>query len=185
MIDETLKTLGEKIKKTQEMLKEELASVRAGRANVAIVDKVMVDYYGTPTPLKQLANVATPDPKMITITPFDPSSIKDIERGINEANIGINPNNDGKIIRLTIPPMTEERRKELSKSVKAMGEDAKVALRNLRRTANDELKKAEKDSDISEDEMQMGLDEVQKIIDEGTENIDKIVSDKEEEIMEV
>lgn len=185
MIDETLKELKEKIAKTQELLREELATVRAGKANVAIVDKVMVDYYGTQTPLKQIANVATPDPKMITITPFDPSALKDIERGINEANVGINPNNDGKIIRLAIPPMTEERRKELSKSVRGMGEDAKVALRNLRRTANDDLKKAEKDSEISEDEMQMGLDEVQKVIDEGTDVIDEIVSDKEKEIMEV
>lgn len=185
MIDEVKKTLSEKIEKTQDLLKDELATVRAGRANVAIVDKVMVDYYGTPTPLKQLANVSTPDPKTITITPFDPSSIKDIEHGINEANIGINPNNDGKMIRLSIPPMTEERRKDLNKSVKSMGEDAKVAVRNLRRTANDELKKAEKNSEISEDELKMALDDVQKIIDEGTEVIDKIVYEKEMEIMEV
>ncbi|MBQ7606207.1 MAG: ribosome recycling factor, partial [Firmicutes bacterium] len=133
------KTLEEKIAKTEQVLKEELNTVRAGRANPALLDKVMVEYYGTPTPLKSLANVSTPDPRTLMISPFDAKSIGDIEKAINIANIGINPTNDGKCVRLVIPPVTEERRKELTKTVKKMGEDAKVAVRNIRRDANDDL----------------------------------------------
>ncbi len=174
-----------KIEKTTAKLKEELLTVRAGRANAAIVDKVMVTYYDVPTPLKQLANIAVTDPRTITITPFDSSIIKEVEHGINEANIGITPSNDGKAIRLTVPQVTEDRRKELTKTVKAYGEDAKVALRNLRRAANDDLKKQQKNNEITEDELKEGLDKIQKSIDKGVKAIDDVVAAKDKEIMEI
>ena len=185
MSDKVFTTLEEKIEKTVARLKEDLLTVRAGRANAALVDKVMVKYYGTPTPLKQLANISTPDPRTIAISPFDASIIKEIEHGINEANIGITPSNDGKVVRLSMPQVTEDRRKELTKTVKAHGEDAKVAIRNLRRTANDELKKAEKAVEITEDELKEGLDKIQKDTDKGVKMIDEVVAAKEKEIMEI
>lgn len=185
MSDKVFITLEEKIEKTVARLKEDLLTVRAGRANAALVDKVMVKYYGTPTPLKQLANISTPDPRTIAISPFDASIIKEIEHGINEANIGITPSNDGKVVRLSMPQVTEDRRKELTKTVKAHGEDAKVAIRNLRRTANDELKKAEKAGEITEDELKEGLDKIQKDTDKGVKMIDEVVAAKEKEIMEI
>lgn len=185
MSDKVFETLEAKIDKTVAKLKEDLLTVRAGRANAALLDKVMVKYYEVPTPLKQLANISVPDPRTLAISPFDASIIKDIEHGINEANIGITPSNDGKVIRLTIPQLTEERRKELTKTVKALGEDAKVALRNLRRTANDELKKAEKNGDITEDELKEGLDKIQKDTDKGVKMIDEVVAAKDKEIMEI
>ena len=143
------KSLEERIESTKSHLKENLNTVRAGRANPALLDKVMVNYYGSPTPLKALANVSVPDPRTLMISPFDPKSVSDIERAINEANIGINPANDGKVIRLAIPQLTEERRKELTKVVKNYGEEAKVAVRNLRRDENDSLKKMQKDFGIT------------------------------------
>ena len=167
------------------MLKEELATVRAGRANAALVDKVMVEYYGTPTPLKSLANISVPEPRTLLITPFDPKSIPEIEKAINVANIGINPVNDGKGIRLQIPQVTEERRKELTKTVKKMGEDTKVAVRNLRRDANDKVKKLEKAGDYTEDDVKSTLDEIQKLTDKSIKEIDEIVAAKDKEIMEV
>jgi ribosome recycling factor len=179
------KTLEEKIAKTEQVLKEELNTVRAGRANPALLDKVMVEYYGTPTPLKSLANVSTPDPRTLMISPFDAKSIGDIEKAINIANIGINPTNDGKCVRLVIPPVTEERRKELTKTVKKMGEDAKVAVRNIRRDANDELKKQEKGGELTEDDQKKALDDVQKTTDKAMKDIDAICGQKEKEIMEV
>ncbi|MEG0919494.1 MAG: ribosome recycling factor [Anaerovoracaceae bacterium] len=185
MSKQILDQLEEKMDKTIERLKEELQTVRAGRANAAIVDKVMVNYYDTPTPLKQLANVSITDPKTIAIAPFDSSIIKDVEHGINEANLGINPSNDGKVIRLSIPPMTEERRKELTKVVKGMGEDAKVAVRNLRRSANDTLKKEEKAGELTEDFLKEALEKVQKDTDAGVKKIDVLVAEKDKEIMEV
>lgn len=178
-------TLREKISKSLSVLKEELNTVRAGRANAALVDKVMVDYYGTPTPLKSLANISVPDPRTLMIAPFDPKAIQEIEKGINRADVGITPANDGKIIRLTIPQVTEERRKELTKLVKKLGEEAKVAIRNLRRDANDVLKKAEKSGDLTEDDLKEELDNVQKQIDQGIKDIDQMVADKDKEIMEV
>ena len=147
------KHLEERSKKTISVLKEDLNTVRAGRANPALLDKVLVDYYGTPTPLKNLSNISVPDPRTLLISPFDPKSIHEIEKAINIANIGINPSNDGKCVRLVIPQVTEERRKELTKTVKKMGEDSKVAIRNLRRDANDELKKLEKNHEITEDDL--------------------------------
>lgn len=185
MSEQIISILKEKIDKTTDKLKEDLLTVRAGRANVALVDKVMVKYYDVPTPLKQLANISTPDPRTIAIAPFDASILKEIEHGINEANIGITPSNDGKVIRLTMPQVTEERRKELTKTVKSHGEDAKVALRNLRRTANDDLKKSEKSGEMTEDELKSALDRVQKMTDQGVSEIDRIVVAKDKEIMEI
>ncbi len=185
MSEFSMETLEEKIQKSESLLKEELATVRAGRANAALVDKVMVDYYGTPTPLKALANISVPEPRTLLITPFDPKSIHEIEKAINVANIGINPVNDGKVVRLQIPQVTEERRKELTKTVKKMGEDTKVAVRNLRRDANDKVKKLEKAGDYTEDDVKETLDEIQKLTDKSIKEIDGIVAEKEKEIMEV
>ena len=185
MSEFSMEALQEKINKREAMLKEELATVRAGRANAALVDKVMVEYYGTPTPLKSLANISVPEPRTLLITPFDPKSIPEIEKAINVANIGINPVNDGKVIRLQIPQVTEERRKELTKTVKKMGEDTKVAVRNLRRDANDKVKKLEKAGDYTEDDVKSTLDEIQKLTDKSIKEIDEIVAAKDKEIMEV
>lgn len=181
-IQEVLKT---KMEKTKSVLKEDLGAVRAGRANAALLDKVTVEYYGTPTPLKNMSNISAPDPRTLMITPFDPKTITDIEKAINVANIGINPANDGKVIRLAIPQVTEERRKELTKLVRKMGEDAKVAVRNERRDANETLKKQEKNGELTEDDLKKGLDDVQKKTDNCIKEIDGIVSEKEKEIMEV
>ena len=177
--------LNEKILKTLSVLKEDLNTVRAGRANAALLDKVTVNYYGTPTPLKSLSNISVPDPRNLIISPFDPKSIGEIEKAINIANLGINPANDGKIIRLVIPQMTEERRKELTKLVKKMGEESKVAIRNERREANEELKKMEKATEITEDDLKKDLDDVQKKADKAIKEIDDIVAAKEKEILEV
>ena len=179
------KPLEERIEGAKGFLKENLNTVRAGRANPALLDKVMVNYYGTPTPLKALANISVPDPRTLLISPFDPKSVSDIERAINEANIGINPANDGKVIRLAIPQLTEERRKELTKIVKSYGEDAKVAVRNLRRDVNDELKKAQKDGELTEDDLKKELEETQKKIEKAIKEIDGIIAEKDKELMEV
>ncbi len=179
------KNLQERIEKTKEVLKEDLNTVRAGRANPALLDKVDVDYYGTPTPLKNITNISVPDPKSLLITPFDPSSLGDIERAINAANIGITPTNDGKNIRLVIPALTEERRIELTKLTKKMGEEAKVAVRNLRREANEAVKKEEKNGEISEDDRDDELEKIQKTTDEAVKAIDEIIKAKDAEIMEV
>ena len=185
MSDFNMKGLEEKIEKSISVLKEELATVRAGRANAALVDKVMVEYYGSQTPLKALANISVPEPRTLLISPFDPKSIPMIEKGINAANVGINPINDGKVIRLQIPQVTEERRKELTKIVKKMGEDTKVAVRNLRRDANDKVKKMEKAGDFTEDDAKSTLDDMQEAIDNSVKKINVIVEEKEKEIMEV
>lgn len=185
MSDFDLKTLDDKIEKSLHVLKEEMGTVRAGRSNAALVDKVVVEYYGTPTPLKALANISVPEPRTLMISPFDPKSIPEIEKAINAANVGINPANDGKVIRLQVPQVTEERRKELTKIVKKLGEDSKIAVRNLRRDANDKVKKMEKDGEFTEDDAKSTLDDIQKTIDKAVKAIDKIVVDKENEIMEV
>lgn len=179
------KNLEERSLKTLDILKADLNTVRAGRANPALLDKIQVDYYGVPTPLKNIANISTPDPRTLLITPFDPKSIGNIEKAINIANIGINPSNDGKAVRLAIPPVTEERRKELTKTVKGMGEDAKIAIRNLRRDANEHLKKLEKDHEITEDDLKGALEDVQKAVEKTEKQIDEIVASKDKEIMEV
>lgn len=185
MSKDVVTSLKERTDKSKAVLKEELNTVRAGRANPALLDKVVVEYYGSPTPLKNISNISVPDPRTLLISPFDPKSIGDIEKAINMANIGINPSNDGKNIRLVVPAVTEERRKELTKTVKKMGEDAKVAVRNLRRDANDELKKQEKAGELTEDDLKKELDTVQKETDKAIKDIDDICAAKEKEIMEV
>lgn len=185
MSDGYVNHLEEKIAKTKATLKEELNTVRAGRANPALLDRISVEYYGSATPLKALANISVPDPRTLVITPFDPKGIHDIERALNTANLGINPSNDGKVIRLVIPQVTEERRRELTKAIKAMGEEAKVAVRNLRRHTNDELKKDEKDGELTEDDLKKEMDRVQKLTDDAIKGIDEIIASKEKELMEV
>ena len=179
------KNLEEKISKSIEVLKEKLNSVRAGRANPALLDQVQAECYGSTMPIKNIANISAPDPRTIAVIPFDPSTVKDIENAIMAANLGFNPSNDGKTIRLVIPPLTEERRKEITKTVKKMGEEDKVAIRNLRREANEELKKQEKAGELTEDDLKAELEDVQKKIDKAVKDIDEIVANKEKEIMEV
>ena len=175
----------EKMEKTLNVLKADLNTVRAGRANASLLDQISIDYYGTMTPVKNMANIQTPDPRSITITPFDPSTCKLIEKAIQVSDIGINPNSDGKVIRLSIPPLTEDRRKELAKIIKKMGEESKVAVRNCRRDANDQVKKDEKAGLLTEDDVKDDLDEIQKLTDKCMKDIDSMVSEKEKELMEL
>ncbi|MBO5518287.1 MAG: ribosome recycling factor [Firmicutes bacterium] len=175
----------EHMDKTISVLKQDLNTVRAGRANAALLDQVVVDYYGTPTPVKNLSNISVPDPRTLMITPFDPSSIKAIEKAIMTSNLGINPSNDGRNIRLVIPVVTEERRKELTKVIKKMGEDSKVAVRNSRREANDSIKKLEKAGELTEDDVKDEQEEVQKMTEKCMKEIDQIVAAKEKELMEI
>ena len=175
----------EKMKKTISVFEENLAEVRAGRANPNILNKVTVDYYGVPTPINQMAGVSVPEPRMIVIQPWDMSVLKEIEKAINLADIGINPNNDGKVIRLVFPELTEERRKELAKQIRKMAEEATVAVRSIRRDAIDEARTAQKNSELTEDELKQAEDKIQKITDSKIEEIDKILENKEKEIMTV
>lgn len=177
--------LDDKTHKSISILKENLNTVRAGRANPALLDKIEVDYYGVPTPLKNIANISVPDPKSLMIAPFDPKVLHEIEKAISVADIGINPANDGKVLRLQIPSLTEERRIELTKLVKKFGEDAKIAIRNERREANEKLKKQEKNGELTEDDLKHELDEAQKKTDNAIKEIDEIVAEKDKEIMEV
>lgn len=174
-----------KMKKTLGVLKDELTAVRAGRANPHILDRVMVSYYGTDTPLKQMANISAPEPRMIQVQPYDVSVIADMERAIQMADLGVNPSNDGKIIRIAMPILTEERRKELVKLVKKMGEDSKVALRNERRDAIDKLKKMNKNNELTEDDLARAEKEVQETIDDFTKQVEQLLETKEADIMEV
>lgn len=183
--DEILKDAKARMKKAADMLRTELSKMRTGRASLSILDDVKVDYYGNPTPLNQVATLNVPDPRMITIQPWESNLISDIEKAIQKSGIGLNPTNDGKIIRLPIPPLTEDRRKELVKHVKGHGEESKVAVRNIRRDANEHLKKLEKEEHVSEDEVKKALNDVQKMTDEFTKEVDEIVSHKEKEIMTV
>lgn len=183
-IQEIIKETKEKNKKTIEHLSDELARIRAGKANPRILDGVYVDYYGASTPLFQLANIGTPDAKTITVQPWDKNVVDDIEKAIMDANLGLNPSNQGDIIRINIPPLTEERRKELVKFIHAESENAKVSIRNNRRDANEKLKKL-KDSGTPEDETKRGEDEIQKLTDEFGKKIDEIVEEKEKEMMTV
>ncbi|MFN2938149.1 ribosome recycling factor [Lachnospiraceae bacterium YH-ros2226] len=166
-------------------LKEELNAIRAGRANPHVLDRVMVSYYGAETPIQQVANVTVPEPRMIQIQPWDPSLLKEIEKAILISDVGINPTNDGKTIRLVFPDLTEEHRKDLAKDIKKKGEEAKVAVRNIRRDAMDALKKAQKASEISEDEEKDQETEVQKMTDEFTKKVDGLIEEKIKEIMTV
>ncbi len=171
--------------KSVEAFREEIAKIRTGKATTALLDGIKVNYYGNPTPLNQMANLTVLDPHTLSITPWDKSTIHDIDKAIQSADLGLNPINDGTNIKVPIPPLTEERRRELVKLVKKYAEDAKIAIRNVRRDANEHLKKSEKNKEISEDERDDLLDEVQKLTDEHTKEIDEITSQKENEIMEV
>ena len=182
---EQLKAHEAKMQKTLDVLAKELAAVRAGRANPAVLDKITVEYYGAPTPLNQVAAISTPDPRTLAVQPWDGSVLKAIEKAIQVSDLGINPQNDGKQIRLSFPPLTEERRKDLAKDVKKKGEGAKVAIRNIRRDAMDSIKKMEKAGDISEDDLKQGEEKIQKITDKMIEKVDKAIETKTKEIMTV
>ena len=175
----------EKMDKSINVLVDNYAEVRAGRANPAILNKVKVDYYGTPTPINQVAGISVPEARLIVIQPWDASLLKEIEKEILKAEIGINPNNDGKVIRLAFPELNEERRKELVKDIKKMAEDAKVAIRSVRRDGIDEAKKLKNDNQMTEDELKSAEDQIQKITDSKTAEIDKILAEKEKEVMSV
>ena len=177
--------LDSKMEKTINVLKDELHSIRAGRANPALLDHINVDYYGVDTPLKQMANISAPEPRSLLIQPYDPTTISDIEKAIMISDIGINPSNDGKIIRLNMPILTEERRKELAKLVKKDGESSKIALRNERRDANDKLKRQEKSGELTEDELKSAEEQVQKLTDKYVKIVDELVKQKEEELLEI
>jgi ribosome recycling factor len=185
MISEVLEELRERMQKSVEVLQDDLLSIRTGRASPALVDKLQVEYYGSLTPLNQLASVAAPEPRLLVIRPWDPASLPDIERAILKSDLGLTPMNDGKLIRLNIPRLTEERRRELVKVVSRRVEEARVAVRNLRRDALQDLKEFEKEKMISEDEFYRGKDEVQELTDELIETIDEIGKRKEEEVMEI
>ena len=174
-----------KMEKTIEVMKHEFNTIRAGRANVAVLDKITVDYYGAPTPIQQIASVSTPEPRMLAIQPWDASALKLIEKAILASDLGINPTNDGKIIRLLFPQLTEERRRDLTKEVKNMAEGGKVAIRNIRRDAIDHFKKAQKSSEITEDELKLLEKEMQDLTDKYVKEIDKVSAAKEKEIIEV
>ena len=185
MNKEDYKPFEEKMKKTINVLKDELAGLRAGRANPSILDKIMVDYYGVPTPITQLGSVTIPEARIIQIQPWDAKILKEIEKAIQKSDIGLNPNNDGKIIRLVFPPLTEERRKELTKTVKKYGEDAKVAVRSIRRDAIEHFKAQKKSNAITEDDLKSAEKDIQNITDKRIAEIEKVVEDKEKEILEV
>lgn len=180
-----IKVYQEKMSKSLDALNEEFSSIRAGRANPHILDKIRIDYYGTPTSLQQVANISVPEARMIQIQPWESSLIKDIEKAILVSDLGITPNNDGKVIRLVFPELTEDRRKELAKDVKKKGDNAKVAIRNVRRDANDTFKKANKAGELSDDELSNAEDEVQKITDKYVALVDKAIEDKTKEILTV
>ena len=165
--------------------KKKLATIRSGRASLGILDGVRVDYYGTPTPLNQMAKLSVPEPTLIVAQPFDPSVLPAIEKAILASDLGLNPSNDGKLIRIPIPQLTEERRKQMVKKVRAMGEDAKTAIRQIRRDANEEVKKLEKGGDLSEDDARRALDEVQQKTDKHTGGIDELCKNKEQELLEI
>jgi len=184
-VQDITKETGPKMDGVVEDFKRKLGNVRTGRATVGLLDAVHVDYYGTPTPLNQMASVAVPEPQLITVQPWDMSQVNAVERAIIGANLGLNPSNDGKIIRLPVPPLNEERRKQLAKQVYEIAEEHRVAVRNIRHHSNDVLKKALKDKEISEDDERSGLDEVQKLTNQYIAKIDELAKNKETEIMSV
>ena len=182
---DAIETAKEKMANTIAVLHRDLSSLRAGRANAQVLDRIMVDYYGTPTPVNQVGNISSPEARMLVITPYDPSVLNPLEKAIQKSDLGINPSNDGKCIRLIFPELTEERRKELAKTIQKKGEESKVAIRSIRRDAIEQIKKAQKDSEITEDDRKKLEDQAQKLTDSHIKDIDKIVSDKQKEIMEV
>ena len=185
MIEEIFASHEENMKKTMEALKREFASLRAGRATPSLLDKVLVDYYGTPTPVNQVAKISVPEPRMILIQPWEQSLLHELEKAIMKSDLGLNPNSDGTAIRLSIPQLTQERRTELVKSVNKKAEEAKVALRNVRRDANEKLKKMEKAKEITEDEAKKAQEDMQKLVDKYVKSVDTAKATKEKEIMEV
>ena len=175
----------EKMKKAAQNLQRELGQIRAGRANASLLDRITVNYYGAPTPLNQMASIQIPEARVLMITPFDKSILQDVEKAIMASDIGISPTNDGNVIRLVIPQLTEERRKELAKDVKKEAENAKIAIRNIRRDAIDEYKKQQKNGDITEDDLRGLVKDVQSLTDNSIKEVDKIAADKEKELLEV
>ncbi|MBP5426464.1 MAG: ribosome recycling factor [Clostridiales bacterium] len=185
MLKEEYKSAEEKMKKTVLVLKDTLKRMRAGRANVSVLDKISVPYYGTPTPINQVANVTIPEARVISIQPWDSSLLKEIEKAILKSDIGITPNNDGKILRLLFPALTEERRIELTKEIKKEGEDSKVAIRSIRRDTMDKMKNKKKDGEVTEDELKVAEKDVQNLTDKYVSEVDNIVKAKESEVLEV
>ena len=185
MSEQVIKETRSKMTQAVQAFSKQLATVRAGRANPSLLDNVMVDYYGASTPLNQLATISVPEARLLLITPFDKSSISDIEKGIQKADLGLSPSSDGNVVRINIPPLTEERRKDLVKVVGKYAEEAKVQVRNIRRDSNDQLKKSEKKGDLTVDDLRAYQDEVQKETDKHIGQVDSLVSQKEKEIMEV
>jgi ribosome recycling factor len=185
MIDDLLEDAKRRMDKSVETTAHEFTTIRTGRASAALLDRIQVDYYGTPTPLKQLATINVPEPRMLTIQPYDPGSIKGIERAIQESELGLTPSNDGKLIRLPIPQLTEERRKELVKVIKHLAEEGRVAVRNVRRDVMHDLKELVRDGAVGDDEERRAEDKAQKLTDEHVTRIDELLKRKEEEIMEV
>jgi len=183
MLEEIHKNTKIRMKKTIQVLEHDLGKIRTGRASASLVEEIMIDYYGTSTPLNQLASISIPESRLITIQPWDPSVLGNIEKAILKSDLGLTPTNDGKIIRISIPPLTEERRKELAKRIHKIGEEAKVAIRQIRRDANEKLKKMKKDKKISEDEFHREQEEVQKNTNQFIQKVDEILKKKEEEII--
>ena len=184
-MSEIIQDTKSRMKKSIENLSRELANISAGRANSNLLNGVNVDYYGAPTPVQQLASINVSEARLLVISPYDKSSVADIEKAIIAANLGVNPTSDGEVIRITVPALTEERRKELVKNVKKIGEDSKVSIRNIRRDINDQLKKDEKNGDITEDDLRSQTEDVQKVTDNSIKEIDNLVDEKEKDIMSV
>ena len=184
-MSEIIQDTKSRMKKSIENLSRELANISAGRANSNLLNGVNVYYYGAPTPVQQLASINVPEARLLVISPYDKSSVADIEKAIIAANLGVNPTSDGEVIRITVPALTEERRKELVKNVKKIGEDSKVSIRNIRRDINDQLKKDEKNGDITEDDLRSQTEDVQKVTDNSIKEIDNLVDEKEKDIMSV
>ncbi|MCJ7839670.1 ribosome recycling factor [Lederbergia sp. NSJ-179] len=185
MTKQVISSTKAKMEKAIQAYRRELSSIRAGRANASLLDKILVDYYGAPTPVNQLASISVPEARMLVIQPYDKTSIGDIEKAILKSDLGLNPANDGSLIRLTIPQLTEERRKELVKLVKKEAENAKIVIRNVRRDGNEDLKKLEKSGDITEDELRSYTDDIQKLTDDHINQIETITKEKEQEVLEV
>ena len=185
MLKDEYKVFEDKMKKSIDSVAADFAAVRAGRANAAVLDRIMVDYYGSPTPIQQIASIASPDPRSLVITPWDTSAVRSIEKSIQESDLGINPSNDGKSLRLLFPQLTEERRKELTKQIAKYAEGGKVAIRNIRRDAMEKFKKLEKSGDLTEDDLKIAEKDIQKLTDDMIKKIDALYTAKEKELMEV
>lgn len=185
MMDETLADSRKRMEKAVDVLRKELNKVRTGRATTSLLDDIKVDYYGTPTPLNQIGTMAVPEPRLITIQPWEKNLMPEIEKAIQRSDLGLNPNSDGQLIRISFPPLTEDRRKEMVKLTKRMGEDSKVAIRNIRRDANETIKGLEKEKEITEDDLKRGEKSVQDLTDQMVAKVDEIISNKEAEVMEI